>query len=241
MPGLRNSVTRERLAGLHAHLALDAREPRRIDLGLRDADHVLVGHAHARDAAPSRREAGRRRRPSRRHRESAQPIEIKPRVVEILIGGEPAHAFGRKCARRLRHRRDLRFEIGERRRRPLAHVSPAERAAARPPSARPPARHGSRAGCSRPPCRRRGSPPRTPRPESAARPLPAMTPSITALIMAPLRARSLPCRAAAIAREFFSIACDQPLLIVAAVAHRHLLDHQIGAAGRGDRRACGRA
>ena len=31
--------------GLRLHLGGDAREPRRIGLGLRDPDHVLVGHA----------------------------------------------------------------------------------------------------------------------------------------------------------------------------------------------------
>ena len=43
-----------------------------------------------------------------------EAIEIKPRVSEVLIGGEPAHAFGHEGARRLRHAVDLAFEIGER-------------------------------------------------------------------------------------------------------------------------------
>ena len=67
-------------------------------------------------------------------------------------------------------------------------------------------------------------------------PAPATTPSITALIMAPL-SRAIASRSSSSAfREFFCDRFDQPLLIVAAVAHRHLLNHQIGAAGRGDRR-----
>ena len=43
-----------------------------------------------------------------------EAIQIKPRIGEVLIGGEPAHAFGHESARRFRHARDLAFQIGER-------------------------------------------------------------------------------------------------------------------------------
>ena len=103
-------------------------------------------------------------------------------------------------------------------------------------SAPPPDRHGSRVDWPRPLCRRRGSPPRTRSAGIGSAPVPATTPSITALIMAPL-SRAIASRSSSSEfREFFSYRFDQPLLIVAAVAHRHLLNHQIGAAGRRDRR-----
>ena len=44
-----------------------------------------------------------------------ETIEIKPRVRNVLVGGEAAHAFGHEGSRRLRHARDLALEFGERR------------------------------------------------------------------------------------------------------------------------------
>ena len=43
-----------------------------------------------------------------------EAIQIKPRIGEVLISGEPADAFGHERARRFRHARDLAFQIGER-------------------------------------------------------------------------------------------------------------------------------
>ena len=44
-----------------------------------------------------------------------EAVEIEPRVIEILIGGEAAHAFGGERARGLGERGGFGFEVGERR------------------------------------------------------------------------------------------------------------------------------
>ena len=91
--GLEELGHRERLARLDAHLGGDARQARRIDLGLRDADHVLVGHAHRempRDLA-QQPPAGLRALVGGADRR--QPVEVEPRIGDVLIGGEPPGAF----------------------------------------------------------------------------------------------------------------------------------------------------
>ena len=97
-PRLEELGHRERLARLDAHVGGDARQACRIDLGLRDTDHVLVRHAHRempRDLA-QQTPAGVRvfvGGPDRR-----QTVEVEPRIGDVLIGDEPSGAFANDVA-----------------------------------------------------------------------------------------------------------------------------------------------
>ena len=163
-----------------------------------------------------------------------EAIQIKPRIGEVLIGGEPAHAFGHERACRFRHARDLVFQIGERGGRRLValrRIGAQMRAAAR----------RFKAGA-----------------EAAQIGLDRLAVGADRRLEGVGRDRQ---RAgagdgaehhridhgAALARDRFEIEqqrafrilldrLDEPLLVIAAVAHRHLLHHQIRAAGRGDGR-----
>ncbi len=124
----------ERLIRLDAHLRGDAGKPRRIDLGLRHADHVLIGHAHGEMPRGFRKQLSVGAGLGIGIADRPEAIEIKPRIGEVLIGGEPAHAFGHERARRIGHTRDLVFQIGERRSRRLValrRIGAQMRAAAR--------------------------------------------------------------------------------------------------------------
>ena len=168
-------------------LARDAPQALGRDLGLRDADHVLVRHAH-REMARDLARAACRGVPAAASASThgAQPVEIeparRPRPDRRRGGARLRSRCG--CAGagsdwRLRARAE---RVSARRVRLLGrgHRSGMLRARGRR------ARRGSRADCCRPPCRRRGSPPRTLRPASAGAREPAMAPSITALMIEPL-------------------------------------------------------
>ena len=156
--------------GLAPTLGGDASHARRIDLGLRDADHVLVGHAHRQvprglaqqpalrpwrarrrrgSARAGRDRAARRPRPDRRRAGARLRRRCRARPPAWLaIAGCRAAGTGRPAgALRPRHRQPARG-VGLPRR--LEAGAEAAQVAVDAP------------------CRRRGSRPRTPRPGSAA-------------------------------------------------------------------------
>ena len=112
--GLEELGDRVGLPGLDAHLGGDAEKARRVDLGLRHADHVFVGHANGEMPRGFRQQLPVGVSTGIGFAERRQTIEIKPRVGEVLIRREPAHALGHERARRGRHPFDGAFEIGQR-------------------------------------------------------------------------------------------------------------------------------
>ena len=67
-----------------------------------------------------------------------------------------------------------------------------------------------------------------------SRPQPAMSPSMTALTMAPLCLANVSMSRRRLDCECCLDRLDQPCAVVAPVGHRHSLDHQIGTGGRCD-------
>jgi len=114
-PRLEELGHRERLARFDAHVGGDARQACRIDLGLRDTDHVLVRHAHcemARDLA-QQPPAGLHALIRGAHRRQA--VEVEPRIGDVLIGDEPPSAFENDVTGGRRHvSDDGAFEIDDR-------------------------------------------------------------------------------------------------------------------------------
>ena len=234
MPGLRNSVTVNGSPGFTPISA--AMRARRAGSILACATRITSSYdmrtARCRAVSRSRRPPARAlvggtdRAPGGRDRAAHR---------RVLIGDEPARAFDDDVARaagmsrrsRARDRRAVR--AGARRAcrsgsarawRNLARACAAARPARKPrrlastalPSARIAASNASRIG---------------------SRPQPAIRPSITALIMAPLCLASASMSTAEAPAHALD-RLDQPRAVVAAVAHRHLLHHQVGARGRGD-------
>ena len=163
-----------------------------------------------------------------------ETIQIKPRIGEVLISGEPAHAFGHEHTCRRRHFRDFIFQIGERR---GGRLIAFDRTGARLRSAA----RGVEAGAETAQI-------------SVDRPAVGADRRFERFRRDRQRAGAGDSaehhrvdHGAALARDRFEIKqqrvfrilldrMDEPLLVVSSVTHRHLLHHQIRAARRGDSR-----
>ena len=98
----------------HRKLARDAGQPRRIDLGFGDADHVFVGHAQRElpRCCGQQSPTGSRTRVGLANR--IEPIEIEARIVAVLISGQTAQTLSNDVLRRSGHGGDFGFQMRDR-------------------------------------------------------------------------------------------------------------------------------
>ncbi|MCZ7660576.1 MAG: hypothetical protein M5U07_23370 [Xanthobacteraceae bacterium] len=116
------------IVGAELVVGADARDARRIDLLLRDPDHVLEGHAHREVAGGLGHELSGRARLGVGFADRREAIEIEPRIARVLISREAAQAFHRDLMRRSRKRaRGFGLEPGELRHRAVTALAVALR------------------------------------------------------------------------------------------------------------------